>query len=492
MGDAVSAGGRAAARVAVAAAALGLVAGGLYGIAAPLTWGHHGYHGGEYVIRARHTLRHGALLPGNDPGWRPPAPSRAYLHHPILTHQLVTATVAVLGDHEYAVRGAGLLAALAALLLLAALVWRHWGPWPAALAAWVFVLVPLDVWFAAHIDPGFPSIAALLAFFWFYLAWLDEGRWRHALLACACAALAGGFEWSPYLAAAPVGLHALGRGLRRRGRSLAFVPLYALAVASPFALHLLLVRGAGQWADLMTSYAIRTYVPGPFWPRLVELGGALVGAPLALVLAAWSVIAAGRIVRGRAAARDLVGVAFVVALAAYVLIFRGAVIIHGYRLLYAGVAGAIAAADLALALGAAGARLSRRPAARPLTAAAVGLALLAAMAPAAAAALAESRRRGGIPLWPAYDPELDRLAFAAVARAATRPGDVIAVHPTFHGRMELAATLDRDLRPVASLRDVRAPAAGGDAGVLLELPALAAPEWAALAALAQRHAVVVV
>ena len=95
--------------------------GGLYGIDAPLAFGHHGYHVGEYSTRARHTLRHGSILPANLPGYKQPAVENHYLHHPILTHQLVTLTMGVIGERVFAVRLAAIiymLSTLAALVLL--------------------------------------------------------------------------------------------------------------------------------------------------------------------------------------------------------------------------------------------------------------------------------------------------------------------------------------------------------------------------------------
>src|SRR5690606_27878467 len=115
---------------------------GLYGISAPGIWGHYGFHSAEYTIRARHTLRSGSIIPGNYPGWAAPKDGTYYVHHPILTHQLVTLSLLIGGDWEYTARSAALVASTLCFLLLVAIVRRWWGVWPAALAAWGFVLVP--------------------------------------------------------------------------------------------------------------------------------------------------------------------------------------------------------------------------------------------------------------------------------------------------------------------------------------------------------------
>ncbi|MEO5769025.1 MAG: glycosyltransferase family 39 protein, partial [Polyangia bacterium] len=194
----------------------------LYGIRSPFYYGHYGYHGGSYATWARGTLRHHTLLPVNEPGFAPPRPGTYYIHHPVLTHQLVTLTFLLFGEHEWSIRLAGLLPAFASLLLVAAIAWRYLGPLAGAVAALTFAVVPVNIWYSVNIDQGFPSIACLLAFFWFYLRWLETGRWSVAWAALAFQALAGGFEWSPYFAFPAVFAHVAWTAFRRRGRYLSF------------------------------------------------------------------------------------------------------------------------------------------------------------------------------------------------------------------------------------------------------------------------------
>ena len=74
----------------------------LYGIRSPFYYGHYGYHGGSYATWARETMRHHTLLPINEPGFAPPRPGSYYIHHPVLTHQLVTLTFLLFGQHRWA------------------------------------------------------------------------------------------------------------------------------------------------------------------------------------------------------------------------------------------------------------------------------------------------------------------------------------------------------------------------------------------------------
>ena len=113
-------------------------------------------------------------------GLRAARPGTYYIHHPVLTHQLVTLTFAVFRRARMVRPPGSALPAFASLLLVAAIAWRWMGPAAGALAALVFAITPVNVWYSVNIDQGFPSIACLLAFFWFYSAgWRPgAGHWR--------------------------------------------------------------------------------------------------------------------------------------------------------------------------------------------------------------------------------------------------------------------------------------------------------------------------
>ena len=483
---------RHAALALVVCSGLALFVSGLYGIASPFVAGHYGYHGGEYSTRARNTIRHGSIVPVNEPTFSTPRPEQYYLHHPVLTHHLVTLTLTLLGDHEYSVRAAGLLGCFACFLLLARLIWVHWGPWQAAAAAATFVIVPINVWFANHIDPGYPSIAALLAFCGFYLRWLKTERWRDAVGALLFAALAGGFEWSPYLAAVPIFLHALWTGIARRGRFLGFVPLYGLAVVLPLAVHALIVWNTGHIAEMQESFGVRTAGGlSPFFYRLsFDHGIAMFGGPLLLAGGLWLLLLIGRLVSRRGRARDLIGVSFVCALLLYIHVFRAGALVHAYRYLYGGIVCAIAVCDLAEMLSEAVSTRVRRHAVviRAAVAAAVAGGILGATTQTAHTAWLESRMKGGSPFLEPYNPETAKVAFAQLVHDRSLPGNVLYVHPSFAYQQETVYYLDRDIQS-ASLAAVMALTPEQRIGALLLcVPSALSPEdRGLLARLAQSH-----
>ncbi|MEP6654025.1 MAG: glycosyltransferase family 39 protein [Myxococcales bacterium] len=476
----------------------------LYGIKSPFYYGHYGYHGGSYATWARGTLRHHTLLPVNEPGFAPPRPGTYYIHHPVLTHQLVTLTFLLFGEHEWSIRLAGLLPAFASLLLVAAIAWRYLGPLAGAVAALTFAVVPVNIWYSVNIDQGFPSIACLLAFFWFYLRWLETGRWSVAWAALAFQALAGGFEWSPYFAFPAVFAHVAWTAFRRRGRYLSFAWLHPLVVIVPLGAHVFAVRAAGMTSDFLMAYSTRAAAVGyrPFVRSMAMYGETLFGRVLLVVMFLWLTLTTVRVVHGRGRPVDLVGLTFAFALIAYVHVFKNAVITHAYRQLYGNVWAALAAADLVARFG----RLAQALAAtrtwpRPITARRLGLgvglagaaSVLLATAPLAWAGLHESRAHGGIPGWKVFNPDLRQSVFAREVNRVTRPGDVVYFHFTFPSpppsRMDWAFYYDRDLARGAVLRVLQAlpPDKQRRAVVILVPGTLSGDERLAYAELARQH-----
>ena len=474
----------------------------LYGFTAPFSYGHYGFHGGEYATGARGTLRFHTIYPVNVPGYRPLGPQSYYIHHPVLPHQLVVLAFLLLGEHEYSIRLAAMLSPLVSLGFLTAIAWRWIGRWQGAFAALMFVLVPINVWYGSHIDQGFPSIACLLVALWFYLRWLGSGSWRHAAGALAFEAAAGLFEWSPYLAFFVPFVHAVVTAFRRRGRYAVFAALHPLTVVLPLGFHVYLVRRAGLWGDLMAAYQVRTGSPpyGTFVRRMDAYGTTLYGRVLIVSVAIWALMLLVRLVRGRARPRDLVGATFAFALVSYAHIFKDAIVTHAYRQLYGNVVATVAATELFDVV----VTLARRARAIGLvpkvgaTAAALAgaLALLLPTAALARAGLIESRAHGGIPGWTSFNPELDKAVLARRVHDITRPGDVVYFHPTYPypppHRKDCAFYYDKDLREQFAVRALMVMTAAelSHAVMVLSPRLLGGEELLTYARLARSHPVV--
>ena len=97
-----------------------------FGIAAPFWWGHHGYHGATYMLRARMSLRLHMLSPATWGGFETPPLNALYFHHPIGYHHLLTLLIPIFGDHEWLARGVAAAGGLFTLWALYVLVKRNW------------------------------------------------------------------------------------------------------------------------------------------------------------------------------------------------------------------------------------------------------------------------------------------------------------------------------------------------------------------------------
>jgi hypothetical protein len=476
------------------AAVVILVGTSLYGIAAPSVAGPYGYHNGEYVVRARHLLRDGAFVPVQTYGWRMYPRGHRYLDHPVLTTWLVALMMAVLGNHEYALRAAALLAYLASFILLARLVYRRYGPWQAALASWVYVLLPVNVWYGTLVDHGLPGIACALGFFICYFDWLDTARWRRGALALVCWALVAGFDWTPCWAALPIGLYLLRRAIRERGRHLAFLMLYVGAVLLPVAIHVCLILAFGQKSAILATAHQRATAPdySTFVTVLLEIWRPMFGTPILGILGVWLLLLIVRGSRGTLRARDLVGPAFLFSAIAQAHAFKEEALMYHYRLVNCAVPVALALVDLAEeALHFTGAHLGAR--AQRWIGIAMGGATALLLSIAAGSALRESRAIGGRPgNSPTSTDNLTRIAFAERVLLETRPGDLLFLSTSmdYEGTtsvMPMAFDLDRDLKE-GSLGELETTATQSEcAAALAALNRLSPDDRKAFLRLAANH-----
>jgi hypothetical protein len=441
---------------AAACVVLGLIglATGLYGIAAPAAPGHYGFHVAEYAAAVRYLQRTGEWFTG-------------YLHFPVLTQDVATLPWMLLGEHEYAIRAAGLSAFVGSFVLLVTLVWRFWGAWYGVLAGLVYVLLPIDIWFGSHTEPAQPSIFALLAFFVCYLRWINDGQWWAGALALASLLVACGLEWEPYLAAAPIGIHALVVGVRRRGRFLTFVPLFALVVLLPFILQLVLIHALDVEGEVLrhTHKRIGDLSYRTFLTSIWDNARVMFGAPILCAVLAWVVSLAYRLRRGLLRARDLIGVSFLFALIVFANVFQSAFVIHHYCLFYGNIVCCIAIVDLAELAGSWS--MCFFPSAPSVVARApIALLVVAVMSGPAWHALIESRLKGG---WPgatgSLRPDYELVATAEASHELLGSSAYYYIHPSvsavapsrwrdgwYEGSIQFH--LDTELRPAGSFLHV--------------------------------------
>jgi hypothetical protein len=370
---------------------------------------------------------------------------------------------------------------------------RYYGPWQAVLGGALFVLVPIHVWFAAHIDPGMPGIACVLGAFLCYFAWLDSGLWKFGFAALGLMMLSVLFEWSPYLAAVPLFVHAAYVGRERRGRFLTWAVLLPAALLLPLLMHGIVVLTTGHLREMQESFLLRSGGPtlSSTLSGLATSAYEMFGAPLLLALFAWLVLFLRRAVLRQVRRRELVPFAFAFAVISYTVVLRNGVLVHLYRMLYGGVLSAFAGVEVVEAVGAAMARLGRSVYAQKVAAAAATVALLAGTLPYSWHALLISRKLGGVPLASSFDPGMHPRAFIQRVLSLTSPTDLIYDHVSFVIRKDLFFDLDRNLLPVPSIRwmTLRPPQERSHAVLMLIEPLRNPQEQAQLLELCRRHPV---
>lgn len=268
----------------------------LRGIDSTFLWGHDGYHGGAYGIRARHTLRSGTLLADETPGWAPPTGRRYYLHEPVLGHYIAVVGIALLGDREVGVRAGYLAVTLLALALVLVLAAKRDGPRGRLVAALAFVTLPCTYRVASLADCGMAGLAALLASLILYLRWLETGRLRAGLLAAALLALACGFEWSPFFGAVPLAANAAWAAWRRRGPSIAVACSLAAAPLLAGLFQAMLVLRTGHLAEMLESYGVRHHhVAASRWLQMESILWGEAGPAYRAALIGWMASLAVRV-----------------------------------------------------------------------------------------------------------------------------------------------------------------------------------------------------
>jgi 4-amino-4-deoxy-L-arabinose transferase-like glycosyltransferase len=442
-----------------------------FGLFAPFYWGHHGYHGAIYTLRARMSLRLGTIYPYNWSGWERGPLNSLYMHHPIGLHHLLTASIPIFGDGEHMARLVGVLSGV----FLIAAIWRvarRWWSEPAGLMAVLgFITLPFVTAFSVLCDPMFIELGCVLLLTDAFLE-LSERPSRRALIQAVVASAIGAlFMWEVFVVAPLLALFGLAYRFTARGRGLRLGRLHALSaftlavgatLCALLALHFYLTWKAGGLAEMSESYRARSTAPtlrviAQSQLRWIELTYGRVPPALGLLwLAAFLV----RLVTGRARKRDLVVLLPALINTIYVRLFPQATMVHIYRVFFFGGTFVFAFVDLAHDLAAllqrlAATRTSTEPGSpRGATAVLVGATALylIAVLPKAWANLIESRVNMGSFGVPNYDPQRHKLRFAQEVHRLTRQDQrVILYYNHLSARKELWYYVDRTFDEIYSL-----------------------------------------
>jgi hypothetical protein len=447
----------------------------LFGIAAPLLWGHHGYHAATYMLRAIMTLRFHIVTPSNWAGYEYPPRFAWYFHHPIGYHHLLVPFVWLFGAREWVARGFAATGGLFVLWALYALVKRHWSREMGLLATAVFVAMPFVTQYAVLLDPMLPTMALTLVALDSFLRYWEEPERRWLAAGCGAFVGAGLLMWDGYFEAFFLGVVAMcwlvtprGLGARllvdgkrtRLNAAIAWVGLTGAASALTMAFHFLFTWKVGMMSDFDASYHQRhaagfDYVYG----RELDWAGLLFGKPLLVAGILWVVVFVGRAAAGRARRRDVGVWLFLVNKTFYIYLFREAAAVHEYRVDWYSLFLALAVVDLISDAGALASTVIRRPRVAAIAAPAV-MALLAAgflhqEVPLGYKKLIESRETMGTDT-PGYNADYPKQLFAQEVARRTGPEDfVFTLTAGFPRRIEFYFYMDRSNVDIASLNQLR-------------------------------------
>jgi uncharacterized membrane protein len=217
--------------------------------------------GASYAQAAHNNLRAGLGTTGGVPAtlYSGPLPiprDAYYVHHPVLVPLMVTGSVAIFGEKEWAVKLVPILCSLASAALLWFLVRDTIGRRAAALVVAFFATLPMELHYGDMVDFEpclvFWMLAALLS----VRVWERRQTRRWAILTALCCFCALWTDWPGYLFVLSLSVSFL---LRKNWRRPGFAFLLLGLAAVSGILFLFDIRHANPdaWRDLWTAITMR-------------------------------------------------------------------------------------------------------------------------------------------------------------------------------------------------------------------------------------------
>ncbi len=466
-----------------------------FGIAAPFYWGHHGYHGATYMLRARTSLRQHMVAPATWTGFDPPVAAALYFHHPIGYHHLLTLTVPIFGEKEWLPRALAALGGLATLYALFRLVRRAWSPWLALASVAVYVSLPVVCTFSVLSDPMLLEMACVLWGLRAYFDYLEKPSRRFLVEAALSYAIGGLLMWEVFFIGPFIALHGLLLRNTSRGRALPAGPyglhpttIHTLVIGSAcvavMAFHIVFTHQSGVWDEFVASYQQRHAAPsaGYVLERHTHWMELLYGPAPLVVAAIWYVVFLARACTGRSRLRDLAPLTFLYTNTLYIYLFAEGSSVHMYRVFFFSGFFALCTVDLADDV----ARFVRRLSGSAITGAVCAVGALAmyfsAEVPLSFRTLVESRVLMGTLGEVRYTPHDDQWMFAKEVTKATVPTDRVILHyPSMSARKELWFYLDRSMDEITQMAQIERYRKTFDHSVLVYDDKLISPPERAIA-----------
>ena len=219
------------------------------------------YYGAIYAQAAHNNLRAGLTVTGGVPvtlyfGPLPIPRSEFYVHHPTLLPLMVTASVALFGESEWAVKLVPIICSLLTAVFLGLLLRNTLGKRAAAMVVVFFVTMPMELHYGDMVDFE-PCLVMWMVVTLFCLhRWETQNKQGWACTALACSFFAVWTDWPGYLFVGALS----GSLLLTKVKQKRWIGLALIAVAGVSGLLFLLqIRNANPNAcsDLWTAITMR-------------------------------------------------------------------------------------------------------------------------------------------------------------------------------------------------------------------------------------------
>jgi 4-amino-4-deoxy-L-arabinose transferase-like glycosyltransferase len=217
--------------------------------------------GAAYAQAAANNLRAGLAVTVGVPatfytGPLPIPPDAYYVHHPVLVPLLVTGSITLLGEKEWAVKLVPIFCSILSAVLLWFLVENSLGKRAAAFVVAVFVTLPMELHYGDLVDYEPVLVVWMLAALICLRCWQLERAAQWKVFAALCCLGAIWTDWPGYLFAAAVCLWLF---LERDRRSRRFAILLLGVAAGSGAIFLFQIRHVNPeaWRDLWTAIIMR-------------------------------------------------------------------------------------------------------------------------------------------------------------------------------------------------------------------------------------------
>jgi 4-amino-4-deoxy-L-arabinose transferase-like glycosyltransferase len=308
----------------------------VWGVADQWTRGHNGWNGAAYQNAARNTLRWDILFPLQyETANAPPKKEELYTHAPLGLHLHNVVSVLLFGDRELSIRLVAGFWSVATLCMLFAVVRRLWDDAHALVASAIYVALPINAIYTnmANHSAGFIfwSLLTLLA----YLSAPRGAPWPKAtfLAFLAMLGIAASWDWPAYYVAACIAIHWTWTFARSRAPgTITQLVVFCAWVAFVFVGHFVLVEAmTGNLDELTGTFnARRALSLARFRTHLLVVPELMFTLPVLGLCAAWFGLWVARAARGKALARDLLPLAFLIAGLIHYWTFRWSAVVHSY------------------------------------------------------------------------------------------------------------------------------------------------------------------